>query len=66
MTKTITVTIPIKHLKEGESYICYSPVFDLAAHGESAEDAQQSFVKSLKLVIEEISRKSDNANILRH
>ena len=53
----IKANIPLIHLKEGETFICYSPAFDLAAHGDSFEDAEQSFVKTLKLFIEQVTKK---------
>jgi len=52
----IKVNIPVIYLKEGEVFICYSPAFDLAAHGDSFEDAERSFAKSLKLVVEHITK----------
>ena len=49
-------TIPLLYLKEGESFICHSPAFDLVAHGDSFEDAELSFAQTLKLFIEEVTR----------
>lgn len=43
----VKVNIPVLYLKEGETFVCYSPAFDLAAHGDSFEDAEQSFAKFL-------------------
>ena len=53
----IKANIPVIHLKEGNTFICYSPAFDLAAHGDSFEDAQHSFAKTLKLFIEQVTKK---------
>lgn len=54
---SIKVNIPLIHLKEGEIFVCYSPAFDLSAHGDSFEDAEQSFAKTLKLFVEQVTRK---------
>lgn len=61
---TIKANIPIIYLKEGESYVCYSPVFDLVAHGDSFEDAKQSFGRTLKLFVEQVSKKGTWAEVL--
>ncbi|OGX28341.1 MAG: hypothetical protein A2705_00970 [Omnitrophica WOR_2 bacterium RIFCSPHIGHO2_01_FULL_52_10] len=61
---SINVNIPVLHLKEGDAFICYSPAFDLAAHGDSFEDAEQSFAKTLKLFIEQVTKKGTWANVL--
>jgi len=60
----IKVNIPLLHLKEGETFICYSPAFDLAAHGDSFEDAEQSFAKTLKLFIEQVTVKGTWSKVL--
>lgn len=60
----IKANIPIIYLKEGGSFICYSPAFDLVAHGDSFEDAQQSFSQTLKIFLAEVGRKGSWAAIL--
>lgn len=62
---TIRTSIPILYLKEGDTFICYSPAFDLAAHGDSFEDAEQSFAQSLKLFIEQVSKKGTWEEVLK-
>lgn len=62
---TIKANIPVIYLKEGESFICYSPAFDLAAHGDSFEDAERSFAQTLKLFIEQVSKKDTWEEVLR-
>lgn len=54
---TLKVNIPVLYLKEGETFMCYSPAFDLAAHGDSFEDAERSFARTLKLFVEQVSKK---------
>jgi len=62
---TIKASIPVIYLKEGETFICYSPAFDLAAHGDSFGDAAQSFTQSLKLFVEQVSKKGTWEEVLR-
>ena len=62
---TIKANIPIIYLKEGEAFICYSPAFDLAAHGDSFEDAERSFAKTLKLFVEQVTKKGTWEDVLR-
>jgi predicted RNase H-like HicB family nuclease len=61
----IKTSIPVIYLKEGEAFICYSPAFDLTAHGDSFEDAEQSFAQTLKLFIEHVSKQGTWDDVLR-
>ncbi len=54
---TISANIPVLSLRDGGAFICYSPAFDLVAHGDSFEDARRSFAQTLKLFIEEVTKK---------
>ena len=60
----VKANIPVIDLKEGDAFICYSPAFDLAAHRESFEDAEQSFTKTLKLSVEQVTKKGTWQNVL--
>lgn len=62
---TIKSSIPVIYLKEGDIFICYSPAFDLVAHGDSFEDAEKSFTASLRLFIEEVTRKGTWEDVLK-
>ena len=62
---TIKSNIPIVYLKEGEIFICFSPAFDLVARGDSFEDAEKSFAASLRLFIEEVTRKGTWEEVLK-
>lgn len=57
--------IQVIYLKEGNIFVCYSPAFDLAAHGGSFEDAEKSFTETLKLFIEEVTKKDTWEEVLR-
>lgn len=61
----VKANIPIIYLKEGEAFICYSPAFDLTAHGDSFEDAQRSFARTLKLFVEQVSKKGTWEEVLK-
>ena len=60
----IKANIPVIYLKEGEAFVCYSPAFDLAAHGDSFEDAERSFAQALKLFIAQVSKKGTWDDVL--
>lgn len=62
---TIKANIPVIYLKEGEAFMCYSPAFDLVAHGDSFEDAQRSFTQTLKLFMEHVSKKDTWEAVLK-
>lgn len=56
---------PVLYMKEGDIFVCYSPAFDLAAHGDSFEDAEKSFAVTLKLFIEEVTKKGTWDEVLQ-
>ena len=62
---TIKSSIPVIYLKEGDIFVCYSPAFDLAAHGDSFEDAEKSFAATLKLFMEEVTKKNTWEKVLK-
>ena len=64
MLRSIKAAIPVIYLKEGDTFICYSPAFDLVSHGESFKDAERSFARSLKLFIEQVSKKGTWREVL--
>lgn len=62
---TVKSQIPVLYLKEGDIFVCYSPAFDLAAHGDSFEDAEKSFAETLRLFMEEVTKKDTWEEVLR-
>ena len=52
-------------MKEGDAFVCYSPALDLAAHGDSFEDAEKSFEATLKLFIEEVTKRETWPKVLK-
>lgn len=61
----IKANIPVISMKEGDVFICYSPAFDLVAHGDSYEDATKSFAETLHLFVEEVTKKGTWPQVLR-
>lgn len=61
----VMATIPVIYLKEGRSFICYSPALDLVAHGDSFDDAEKAFSLSLKLYVQEVTKKGTWDKVLR-
>lgn len=61
----IKASIPVIYMKEGNAFICYSPAFDLVAHGNSFEDAERSFARTLKLFIGHVTKKGTWEQVLK-
>jgi len=61
----IAANISVIYIKEGDSFICYSPALDLVAHGDSFEDAEQAFAVSLKLYVQEVTKKGSWTKVLQ-
>jgi hypothetical protein len=61
----IKANIPVIYMKEGDSFVCYCPAFDLVAHGDSFEDAGKSFTTTLKLFIQEVTKKGTWNRVLK-
>jgi len=48
-----TVTIQIQLMKEGDTFVVYSPALDLCGYGKTEDDAKKDFDAALKIFIEE-------------
>ncbi len=62
--KVAMKNLPVLYLKEAEAFVCYAPAFDLAAHGDSFEDAERSFVATLKLFVKQVTARGTWAAVL--
>lgn len=62
---TIKSSIPVIYMKEGDIFVCYSPAFDLVAHGDSFEDAEKSFTTTLKLFVQQVTRMGTWESVLK-
>ena len=60
----IKASVPVIYMKEGHAFLCYSPAFDLVAHGDSFEDAERSFARTLKLFMQEVTKKGTWKRVL--
>mgnify|MGYP001583548155 CR=1 FL=1 len=62
---SIKANIPVIFMKEGEIFVCFSPALDLAAHGDSFEDAYKSFKTTLRLFVTEVTKMGTWDKVLR-
>jgi hypothetical protein len=50
-------SLPVSVIKEGDSFIAYSPALDLSTVGDSFEEAQTRFGEAVQIFFEEITQK---------
>ena len=50
----IKFALPVSILKEGESFIAYTPALDLSTSGNTFEDAQKNFNEAVNIFFEEL------------
>lgn len=48
------VKLPVSFLKEGRSFIAYTPVLDLSTVGKSFEEAQKRFTEAVQIFLKEL------------
>ena len=46
--------LPVTILKEGNSFVAYTPALDLSTSGVSFEDAQKNFIEAVNIFFEEL------------
>ncbi|OGH47789.1 MAG: hypothetical protein A3A51_03715 [Candidatus Levybacteria bacterium RIFCSPLOWO2_01_FULL_39_10] len=46
--------LPVSFLKEGDSFIAYTPALDLSTSGDTFEEAQKNFVEAVNIFFEEL------------
>ena len=65
MSKTnIHFALPVSILREGDSYIAYTPALDLSTVGDSFEEAKKRFEEAVEIFFEEISEKGTLEDVL--
>ncbi len=47
--------LPVSILKEGDSFIAYTPALDLSTAGDTFEDAQKNFNEAVNIFFEELA-----------
>lgn len=57
-------SIPVSILKEGSSYVAYSPAVDLSTVGDSFEESQKRFEEAIKIFFDELTEKGTLEEVL--
>jgi predicted RNase H-like HicB family nuclease len=50
----IKFNLPVSVLKEGKSFVAYTPALDLSTAGLTIKEAQQNFEEAVKIFFEEL------------
>ncbi len=50
----IEFTLPVAILKEGDSFVAYTPALDLSTAGDTFEKAQKNFSEAVNIFFEEL------------
>ncbi len=56
--------LPVSIIKEGNSFIAFSPALDLSTVGDTFEEAQKRFEEAVELFFEEITEKGTVEEVL--
>jgi predicted RNase H-like HicB family nuclease len=59
------VNLPVSILREGKSFIAYTPALDLSTSGRTYEEARRRFREIVGIFLEEIAKKGQLENTLR-
>lgn len=51
---SIKFALPVSILKEGNSFIAYTPALDLSTFGDTFEDARKNFDEAVNIFFEEL------------
>jgi len=57
--------LPVSIIKEGKSYIAYTPALDLSTSGKDYEQAKKRFSEIVNIFFEEIIKKGTMENVLK-
>ena len=57
--------LPVSIIKEGKSYIAYTPVLDLSTSGKNYEEVKKRFSEIVNIFFEEIIKKGTIENVLK-
>lgn len=57
-------TLPVSIIKEGDSFIAFSPALDLSTVGDTLEQAQERFEEAVEIFFEEITEKGTTTEVL--
>ncbi len=57
--------LPVSIIKEGKSYIAYTPALDLSTSGKDYEEVKKRFYKIVNIFFEEIAKKGTMEEVLK-
>ncbi len=60
----IQFTLPLTILKEGDSFIAYTPALDLSTSGSTFEEAQKNFVEAVNIFFKELMEMGTTDEVL--
>ena len=63
--RSMAMSLPVVLLKEGRTFIAYTPALDLSASGSTAERAKKNFETTLRLFTEELVEAGTTDAVLR-
>ena len=61
---TFIAKLPVIILKEGKTYVAYTPALDYCTHGNSLKDVQKAFAKGVKIFISELDKMGTLKDVL--
>lgn len=64
IAKLIDVKLQVNFIKQGKSYIAYSPAFDLSTSGKTIKQAQKRFEEAVEIFIDELIKSKHLENVL--
>lgn len=50
----LNINLPVSILKEGDSFVAYTPALDLSTAGKTLEEAQRNFEEAVNIFFEEL------------
>ena len=50
----VNFTLPVSVLREGDSFIAYTPALDLSTAGLTFEEAQKNFIEAVNIFFQEL------------
>lgn len=58
--------LPVSIIKEGKSYMAYTPALDLSTSGKNYEESKKRFSEAVDIFFEEIIKKGTIENVRRN
>lgn len=64
MKTHIQINVPVTYLKEGKSFVAYTPALDLSSAGDTLKDAEKNIAEAVALFMEEIQNRGTLNDVL--